>query len=357
MKPRYGPTGEPRTIPWEMKGDDLYAAAQMLAESQLTALSSSSASPSLFDFYNRTLESVTRHLNHDYQQLSQLLSGSLDLGTPGEYTTGSLKKLLKYLQENCSVTQTSVFCDVGSGIGRPVFAAILTSTFKYAVGVEIVEQQVDSCRKTAAKFGIPNCQFLHVDASKHTPPFDATHVYIFSQGFDGKLQSAVAKQLNAHRSWEYLCTATPPEKWRKVGLKFDRILTLLTGMTMVGSNRAYAVYVLARRPVAPSASATGSRGGRSREGEAAASSSSSSSSSSSVAATAAASSSEEYASSSSSSSSSTGKGASASSSSGHGSSSTDEPEVHASRSRSRSTAAAASVADAQPAAKKRKTRG
>jgi hypothetical protein len=259
LRPRYDALGEPNTKSFAVVGEELYTAAQLAHERELADLTAQlardrAAAPlaaRLRDAHARKLQALSRHLNGDAPQCLQLLSGSLDLGTPGEYTLGSLLKLMAFVRAEAPPGADDVFCDVGSGLGRPVFAAVLSGTFHQAVGVEIVAQQVAAARRTAAAFGVPRVEFLHLDASKTRPPFDATHLYVFSQGFDGRLLRGVAAQLNAHRTWVHLFTATPPERWAAAGLRFDSGggggQRVLTGMTMVGSGRAYCMYVIRRQ--------------------------------------------------------------------------------------------------------------
>lgn len=56
--------------------------------------------------------------------------------TYAEVTLGSIKKILDCFAKN-GMNEESVFCDIGSGFGRTVFAAALLNNVK-SVGIEIV---------------------------------------------------------------------------------------------------------------------------------------------------------------------------------------------------------------------------
>jgi hypothetical protein len=223
--------------------------------SSSSSSSSSAAGAAAADLVK--LKAITRHLASDYMQGLQGLSGMYDLGTPGEYSTSSILRMLDHVRVHCGVTAESLFCDIGSGLGRPVFAAVLSGAFPRAVGVEIVAEQVAAARATAAKFGLapPAVDFVHADATKHGLPPDADVVYMFSQGFAPGLLAGVAARMNAHRRWRFLVSATKPAKWADAGLRFHdgddgsgSGTVTLHNMQMVGSARKYALYVLVRHP-------------------------------------------------------------------------------------------------------------
>ena len=196
------------------------------------------------------LEDLSRYLTSDILQGVQLLSGNLGFGTPGEYSLGALQKMLKLLKEHCNVDpERSQFADIGSGLGRPVFAAVLSGVFKSGYGIEIVPQLAQVATNTAARYGISErVKFEHADASIVGMPRDADFIYMFSTGFPPGLLKQLAAALNKQQRWKWLLTATSPDDWRDAGLALpSSVYKILSPMPMVGSHSSHRLFVIPRR--------------------------------------------------------------------------------------------------------------
>jgi hypothetical protein len=177
----------------------------------------------------------------------------------GETTTHSLKRLFEMvnaLQVPFALDESSIFIDLGSGLGRVIFGAALLTACRSAIGVELVGQRVDQANKVSAihevgdmlrrtgktvenRYGDITCRDWLAN--------DPTHVYMFDAAMDPKTRSAVASLLNESTTWLVFISCRTPAEWESSGLWNVAVAGKLP-MKMTGSNWSYAHFIYTRVP-------------------------------------------------------------------------------------------------------------
>ena len=192
-------------------------------------------------------------------------------GFPGEYSPGSLARMLAFFSAHCGaeVGASARFLDIGSGAGRPVFAAALSGAFASAAGIELNANR-EMCTWLAARFAVPGVAFYRGDACVWLPP-GATHIYSFNRTFPPDALAGVATRLNAYSSWRYMVSSLDARAWAAHGLRGAVDVAMLTGLRMAGSGSQHAMHVVARGAVlAKAAQESAARSGSAKTTSAAA---------------------------------------------------------------------------------------
>ena len=185
-------------------------------------------------------------------------------GFPGEYSPVSLTRMLNFFVAHCGarVGSGARFLDIGSGAGRPVFAAALSGAFASSAGIELNANR-EMCTWLAARFAVPSASFYRGDAGAWLPP-GATHVYSFNRTFPPDALSAVAERLNTYPTWRFMVSSLDARAWTAHGLRGAVDVATLTRLHMAGSGSQHAMFVVARGQVlaqAARASASACEGG------------------------------------------------------------------------------------------------
>jgi SAM-dependent methyltransferase len=195
-----------------------------------------------------------------------------------------MQKVMGVLAERFGMGPDSVFVDIGSGFGRPVFAAALYGRVGVAWGIELVASRVEVARRAwetvraaAAPCGT-RVEFRHGDATQlaNWPRSaagapSATHIFGFDRDFDADVTRGIAAVVNASRSVRVIVSFMKLAEWEACGLRGFAQAELIRGLAMAGSGSGCTAYVFERER-APAK-------GRGKAGEAAAAASSGGSSS------------------------------------------------------------------------------
>jgi SAM-dependent methyltransferase len=180
-------------------------------------------------------------------------------GVYGEVTAGGMRSVLQVLgalQGDAALGPAATLLDIGSGLGRWVFAAACWAGVGAAVGVELVHAAVAEASATAAAFGLaPAVRFLHADGGApatwlqlQEDGLAPTHVVAFDAAFSRPTLEAIAARLAACPTWRVLVSCRPPQQWAA----FSRGALALTDhakvpIAMRGSGERRTMHVLLRR--------------------------------------------------------------------------------------------------------------
>jgi hypothetical protein len=211
-----------------------------------------------FDDDGARLKAIIAYLNHPDRQIL-VERKSMEDGYPGEYTVGAYHVMMEFFATHCgaSAAEGSVLLDIGSGAGKPVFVAALCGHFARAMGIEINHNK-NMCTWLALQFGVDNASFYRGDAGSWLPE-GATHIYSFNKTFPQKELKRIAARLNEYPTWRYMVTSYPASVWSgEHGLEDVEDVATLTQLSMAGSGRQYAMYVIKRTTGASSDGAASS---------------------------------------------------------------------------------------------------
>ena len=153
-----------------------------------------------------------------------------------------------------NMCEESTFIDVGSGYGKVVFHAALSTKVAKSVGVEYVPSRAQKASEVQAELlngdrafmtdesrelvSPPRCELEQGDATTRGA-FKFSHIYMYDRVFNEKTLALLAKQLN-RSDFKVLVTYQREELWRRVGLRDVEHVHSFTMRTTGGQNfKAY----------------------------------------------------------------------------------------------------------------------
>ncbi len=95
--------------------------------------------------------------------------------------------------EELNLNENDVFYDLGSGYGRPVFYSALTTDVKKAVGIEIVPERVENCKKIKEDLKLDNVEFRQGNVLDHD--FSDGTVFFLFNPFNEKTEKKIKEKL------------------------------------------------------------------------------------------------------------------------------------------------------------------
>lgn len=140
-----------------------------------------------------------RHLASSTETTVRLEDLGLDAPGRSGYEASGWLWLRRGLR-GCKVTRQDVFVDIGSGLGRIVYAAARHYRFARIVGVELSEQYNEVARRNLEharpRLRCRDVEIVTADATQWTVPDEATYVYLFNP-FKGEVFAAVLANIIA----------------------------------------------------------------------------------------------------------------------------------------------------------------
>ena len=130
----------------------------------------------------------------------------------GELTQTSFQRVVDYLKMNCDFDESSVFIDVGAGLGKPSAHVAVNPGVKLSLGVELIGGRwwqsmcmmkhllEDSTLKPYAE----KMFFAHADMCDMKSFEPVTHLYNFNGGFPPFAMRLMAKLFHKSRSTKYI---------------------------------------------------------------------------------------------------------------------------------------------------------
>jgi hypothetical protein len=96
----------------------------------------------------------------------------------------SFQRVLDFLVDKCELNDTSVFIDIGSGLGKPNFHAAVKPAVKWSIGIELEEIRWQLSMHNLSQyvkdeqFGGQSLYFAHCDVTKAVSLNPCTHVSV-----------------------------------------------------------------------------------------------------------------------------------------------------------------------------------
>ncbi|CAI5718005.1 unnamed protein product [Peronospora destructor] len=170
----------------------------------------------------------------------------------GEITQASFQRVVDYLKDNCELTKTSCFVDVGSGLGKPNFHVSVDPGVQVSYGIELEElrwhlslHNLRSVLSLESQHHKPLSTVFTVGdiTTAHTfEPF--SHVYSFDVGFPPDVMHKMAVMFN-RSSGKYFVSFHSPRKVVDVyGFSVEIIGRVAT--SMAGSSEGHQCYFYRR---------------------------------------------------------------------------------------------------------------
>ena len=160
----------------------------------------------------------------------------------GELTQSSMQRVVNLMQREAGLDSSSVFIDVGAGLGKPNMHVAIDPAVRYSVGVEMEHVRwLLSMHNLKHYLEAPpadpeiekpaNVAFMHGDIikAKSFDPF--THIYMFDIGFPPALFMHIAECLRKSSTAKYvLCYHRPQLMLKKYGFDMEFIEKQATSM-------------------------------------------------------------------------------------------------------------------------------
>jgi len=180
----------------------------------------------------------------------------------GELTIGSMQKIIDLMKKHTNFNKSSLFIDVGCGLGKPNLHVAQDPGVHFSYGVEMervrwllgmcnLNQVLDEAinQKSKEKTNIKDiighkCVIEHGDITdaEYLDPF--THVYMFDIGFPPKLFKKLSMMFNRSKSPYLICYHSPRVMINRFGFHVELIVQTQTSMH--GSSEGHMGYIYKR---------------------------------------------------------------------------------------------------------------
>lgn len=172
----------------------------------------------------------------------------------GEITQLSFQRVVDYMKAHCELSETSLFLDVGSGLGKPNFHVAIDPGVEVSYGVELEELrwhlslhnlrsvlQLDSqsTRTNRTMFSAGD-----ITAAETLNPF--SHVYSFDVGFPPAVMDTLAATFNRSSAGYFVSFHAPRKVIDVYGFAVENVGRLAT--SMAGSSEGHTCYFYRRLP-------------------------------------------------------------------------------------------------------------
>lgn len=164
----------------------------------------------------------------------------------GELTQGSMDRILLKLEELCDLDQSSVFVDLGAGIGKPIFHAAAKTKARFSIGVECMGvrwwQSIALHTRCFSHFPevAEKVLFVHADISDLESLGHCTHAYCFSKGFSPDGVAKLAKVFDDSPMLAFVACFHTPAQLDCAGLRhfdLEPVCVLETAMSGSGEKQ------------------------------------------------------------------------------------------------------------------------
>jgi hypothetical protein len=171
----------------------------------------------------------------------------------GELTQSSMQRVINLMCTKGEMDASSVFIDVGAGLGKPNLHVAIDPAVRYSVGVEMEHVRWHlSMHNLKHYLEVPvaepeiekpsNVVFMHGDIIKARSFDPFTHIYMFDIGFPPNLFLHIAECLRKSSTAKYvLCYHRPQLMLTKYGFDMEFIEKQATSMH--GSSEGHTAYL------------------------------------------------------------------------------------------------------------------
>lgn len=165
-----------------------------------------------------------------------------------------MQKVLNVLKDECSLDESSMFLDVGSGLGKPNIHAAAAVPLKGSVGIEVIPLRyylsLVNLRRVIS-LDIPldkdqaNCPvaFANTDVLNLRSLTPMTHIFLFDVGMPVKVMKHLAKIFNRSRTAKYLVCFKKPKLVKEFGFDADFMRKISVSMVSSAESHSCFVYV------------------------------------------------------------------------------------------------------------------
>lgn len=172
----------------------------------------------------------------------------------GEITQASFQRIVDYMKEHCELSESSLFLDVGSGLGKPNFHVAIDPGVEVSYGIELEElrwhlslHNLRSVLQLDSKKNKPNRTIFSagdITDAKTLNPF--SHVYSFDVGFPPNVMDELAEIFNRSTAGYFVSFHAPRKVIDMYGFDVENMGRLAT--SMAGSSEGHQCYFYRRLP-------------------------------------------------------------------------------------------------------------
>lgn len=160
----------------------------------------------------------------------------------GELTQSSMQRVIDLMIRRAELDTSSIFIDVGAGLGKPNLHVAINPAVRYSIGVEMehvrwhlsmhnLKHYLDTPCTNPEEEKKKNVIFMHGDITNARSLNPFSHVYMFDIGFPPALFLHIAECLRKSTTVKYvLCYHRPQLMIKKYGFDMDFIEKQATSM-------------------------------------------------------------------------------------------------------------------------------
>uniref|UniRef100_K3WH09 DOT1 domain-containing protein n=1 Tax=Globisporangium ultimum (strain ATCC 200006 / CBS 805.95 / DAOM BR144) TaxID=431595 RepID=K3WH09_GLOUD len=172
----------------------------------------------------------------------------------GEITQSSFQRIVDFMKEHCELSESSLFLDVGSGLGKPNFHVAIDPGVEVSYGIELEElrwhlslHNLKSVLKLDANKNKRNRTMFSagdITDAKTLNPF--SHIYSFDVGFPPNVMDELAVIFNRSTAGYFVSFHAPRKVIEMYGFNVELMGRVATAMA--GSNEGHLCYFYRRAP-------------------------------------------------------------------------------------------------------------
>ncbi|KAG3033143.1 hypothetical protein JG687_00008938 [Phytophthora cactorum] len=170
----------------------------------------------------------------------------------GEITQASFQRVVDYLKENCELSKSSRFIDVGSGLGKPNFHVAVDPGVQVSYGIELEElrwhlslHNLRSVLSLDSQRTKPLATVFTAGDITHAHSFEPfSHVYSFDVGFPPDVMDKMADMFNRSSAKYFASFHAPRKVVDMYGFSVENIGRVAT--SMAGSSEGHQCYFYRR---------------------------------------------------------------------------------------------------------------
>lgn len=170
----------------------------------------------------------------------------------GEITQSSFQRIVDYMKENCELSASSLFLDVGSGLGKPNFHVAIDPGCEVSYGIELEDlrwqlslhnlKSVLSLDVNKKKLNRTVFTAGDITHARTLNPF--SHIYSFDVGFPPNVMDELAVIFNRSTARYFASFHSPRKVIDMYGFDVENIGRIAT--SMAGSSEGHTCYFYSR---------------------------------------------------------------------------------------------------------------
>lgn len=170
----------------------------------------------------------------------------------GEITQSSFQRIVDYMKENCELSASSLFLDVGSGLGKPNFHVAIDPGCEVSYGIELEDlrwqlslHNLKSVLSLEVNKKKPNRTVFTAGDITHARTLNPfSHIYSFDVGFPPNVMDELALIFNRSTARYFASFHSPRKVIDMYGFDVENIGRIAT--SMAGSSEGHTCYFYRR---------------------------------------------------------------------------------------------------------------